>query len=87
MPAARAAATSRAIAGTASRALRDRELPLRVDEVDLGVDVPQHRGHGTSSSRGFGRRPRPNFADGLPSVSTMSPVKSFDPRISDDPTP
>jgi uncharacterized protein len=41
----------------------------------------------TSSSREPSRRPRPNFADGLPSVTTMSPVKSFEPRMSDDPTP
>ena len=30
---------------------------------------------------------RPTFADGRPSVITMSPVKSFSPRISDEPTP
>ena len=29
----------------------------------------------------------PNFADGFPSVNTMSAVKSFEPRISDEPTP
>ena len=43
--------------------------------------------HSTSSSRGFGRKPRPTFADGRPSVSTTSAVKSFSPRMSAEPTP
>ena len=62
-------------------------LPSAMDEVDLRVDVPEDALHVTSSSRGFTRKRRPTFADGLPSVSTMSPVKSFEPRISDEPTP
>ena len=41
----------------------------------------------TSSRRGFGRSRRPTFADGSPSVTTMSAVKSFEPRISDEPMP
>src|SRR2546421_7287575 len=64
----------------------DVELPVGQHEVELGVDVPED-GHVTSSSRGLGLYLRPTFADGRPSVSTMSAVKSFDPRISDDPTP
>ena len=63
------------------------ELAVGLDEVELRVDIPENRLHETSSSRGFGRRPRPNFADGCPSVTTISPVKSFEPRISDEPTP
>src|SRR5438874_3149884 len=43
--------------------------------------------HVTRSSRSFGRYRRPNFPDGRPSVRTMSAVKSFEPRISDEPTP
>ena len=64
----------------------DVELPVREHEVDLRVDVPEDC-HVTSSSRGFGLYVRPTFADGRPSVSTMSAVKSFEPRISDEPTP
>ena len=60
---------------------RDRELPTGIDEVDLRVDVPEEPLHVTSSSRGFGRRRRPTFAEGSPSVTTMSAVKSFEPRI------
>src|SRR4051794_36055300 len=41
----------------------------------------------TRSSRGFGPRRRPTLAAGLPFATTMSPVKSLEPRISDDPTP
>ena len=41
----------------------------------------------TRSRRGFGRSSRPTFPDGLPSVITTSAVKSFSPRISDEPTP
>ncbi len=37
--------------------------------------------YSTGSSRGFGLRRRPTFADGLPSVVTTSAVKSFSPRI------
>src|SRR6266571_6561595 len=64
----------------------DIELPVRKHEVDLGVDVPKD-GHVTSSSRRLGLYVRPTFADGRPSVSTISAVKSFEPRISDEPTP
>lgn len=42
---------------------------------------------GTRSSRGFGRHSRPTFAHGRPSTITTSAVKSFAPRISDEPTP
>ncbi len=66
---------------------RHGELAVRMDEVDLRVDVPEDALHVTGSNREFGRRLRPTFADGLPSVTTMSPVKSFEPRISDEPTP
>src|SRR5439155_10825308 len=69
------------------RRARDRELPVGVHEVHLRVDVPQEPPHATSSSRGFGRNRRPTFAEGLPSVTTMSPVKSFEPRIREEPTP
>src|SRR3954453_8419507 len=54
------------------------KLAVRVDEVDLRVDVPEQTLHVTSSKRGFGRRRRPTFADGSPSVTTMSAVKSFE---------
>src|SRR6266571_6848944 len=64
----------------------DIELPVRKHEVDLGVDVPKD-GHVTSSSRRLGLYVRPTFADGRPSASTISAVKSFEPRISDEPTP
>src|SRR5712691_1213373 len=64
----------------------DIELPVRKHEVDLGVDVPKD-GHVTSSSRRLGLYVRPTFAEGRPSVRTMSAVKSFEPRISDEPTP
>jgi len=60
---------------------------VRADEVDLGLDVPEDAIHVTSSSRGFGRYQRPIFPEGRPSVRTMSAVKSFEPRISDEPTP
>src|SRR5205085_4483363 len=69
----------------------DVELPAREHEVDLRVDVPEdragHRRYETSSSRSFGRNQRPTFAVGRPSVMTTSAVKSYDPRMSDDPTP
>ena len=67
--------------------VRDRQLPVGVHEVDLRVDVPEHTPHVTSSRRGFGLSHRPTFAEGLPSLRTMSAVKSFEPRISDEPTP
>ena len=35
----------------------------------------------------FGRSQRPTFAAGFPSATTTSAVKSFSPRISEDPTP
>ena len=43
--------------------------------------------YATGSSRGFGRSSRPTFAHGRPSTTTTSAVKSFAPRISDEPTP
>ena len=67
--------------------VRDRQLPVGEDEVDLRVDVPENAPHVTSSRRELGRRRRPTFAAGRPSVTTMSAVKSFEPRISDEPTP
>ena len=70
---------------------RNGELPAGSDEVDLRVDVPEddpvHRGYVTSCIRGFGRNRRPTLAEACPSVRTMSPVKSFEPRMSDEPTP
>ena len=63
----------------------DVQLPVGEHEVDLRVDVPED--HSTSASREFGLYLRPTFAEGRPSVSTMSAVKSFEPRISDEPTP
>ena len=53
---------------------RVRFVPL----VDLADAAPR---------RGFGRYSRPTFAHGLPSSITTSAVKSFEPRISDEPTP
>jgi MFS family permease len=41
----------------------------------------------TSSRREFGRSTRPTLDSGRPSTRTMSAVKSFDPRSSDEPTP
>ena len=73
--------------GNDTFSVRNRELSVGVDEVDLRVDIPEDALHETSSSLGLGRYRRPTFADGLPSVSTMSPVKSLEPRISDEPTP
>src|SRR3954468_989878 len=51
--------------------------------------APAHRlrRYVTRSRRGFGLDSRPTFAHGLPSTSTTSAVKSFDPRSNDDPTP
>ena len=43
--------------------------------------------YSTSASRGLARKRRPTLAEGRPSVMTTSPVKSFSPRISDEPTP
>ena len=64
------------------------QLPLGEHEVDLGVDVPQDQAaQVTRSSRSLGRSRRPTFADGFPSVRTMSAVKSLSPRMSDEPTP
>ena len=62
------------------------ELPVRIHEVDLCVDVPENF-HVTSSSRVFGLYLRPTLALGRPSVRTRSAVKSFEPRMSDEPTP
>src|SRR5204863_8762652 len=61
------------------------ELAARKHEVDLRVDVPED--HSTSASRRFGLYLRPTFAEGRPSVRTMSAVKSFEPRMSEEPTP
>jgi hypothetical protein len=44
-------------------------------------------GYATRSSRGLGLSSRPTFAHGLPSTTTTSAVKSFAPRMSDEPTP
>ena len=41
----------------------------------------------TRLRRGFGRYSRPTLPAGRPSASTMSAVKSLDPRISDEPMP
>src|SRR5262249_49094035 len=75
-------------------ALRIRGGGLVGDRPDLGhalgpvVRRQRQAGHqATSSSRGLARYRRPTFADGRPSVMTTSPVKSFSPRISDEPTP
>ena len=87
MPCPRAHATSRAIAGTDGHGTGNDELAARDDEVDLCVDVPEDRLTATRSSRGFGRRRRPTFETGLPSATTMSAVKSFSPRIREEPTP
>ena len=43
--------------------------------------------HTTSSIRGFGRKPLPIFAAGLPSSKTMSAVKSYLPSKREEPTP
>src|SRR5205823_3375863 len=68
--------------GHARRALHrpDRAL-ARAGENDRIKD------HSTSSSRRFGWYLRPTFADGRPSVRTMSAVKSFEPRMREEPTP
>ena len=52
-----------------------------------GVVVLRALATSTGSSRGLGRSTRPTFERGRPSTRTMSAVKSFDPRRSDDPTP
>src|SRR5919108_4792353 len=41
----------------------------------------------TALSRGLGRYSRPTLPPGRPSYSTTSAVKSFAPRIRDEPTP
>ena len=41
----------------------------------------------TRLRRGLGRSSRPTFPPGRPSTITTSAVKSFEPRISDEPTP
>ena len=64
----------------------DVELPVRIHEVDLCVDVPENF-HVTSSSRAFDLYLRPTLALGRPSVRTRSAVKSFEPRMSEEPTP
>ena len=43
--------------------------------------------YSTLARRAFGRRPRPALAQGAPSTTTMSAVKSLAPRMSDEPTP
>ena len=48
-------------------------------EIDLGVDIPEHSCHPTASSRGLGLYVRPTLAQGLPSVITISAVKSKSP--------
>ena len=48
---------------------------------------PARPRYATGSSRGFGRSSRPTFAHGRPSTTTTSAVKSFAPRISEEPTP
>ena len=48
---------------------------------------PAPEAYSTRASRGLSRKRRPTFAEGRPSVITMSPVKSFSPRISAEPTP
>ena len=62
-------------------------LPSASHEVDLRVDVPEERASRDELEPRVRPQRRPTFADGSPSVMTMSPVKSFEPRISDEPTP
>ena len=66
---------------------RHGELPVGIDEVDLRVDVPEDRATRHARAAGSGRSRRPTFDARPPSVTTMSAVKSFSPRISDEPTP
>jgi len=73
----------------------ERDLPKRGQDVHDCLHPDLHRRgppstlrtYETSSSRGFERKERPTFAEGSPSVSTMSPVKSFSPRRRAEPTP
>ena len=65
----------------------DDVLGLRHEPTLPGATASAFRGYVTSSSRGFGRSTRPTFAAGRPSTRTMSAVKSFAPRRSDEPMP
>src|SRR3954454_24393888 len=62
-------------------------VPARHGNTNLRAKEAAFGAQSTSSSRGLGRKRRPAFADGRPSVITMSAVKSFSPRISGGPTP
>src|SRR3954453_23037377 len=62
-------------------------VPVQHGNTNLRAKEAAFGAQSTSSSRGLGRKRRPAFADGRPSVITMSAVKSFSPRISAEPTP
>src|SRR3954453_12333900 len=55
--------------------------------VCSALGAPCLPGYSTSSRRLLGRYLRPTFAHGLPSTSTTSAVKSFEPLSRDEPTP
>jgi hypothetical protein len=78
--------------GTDRRAAGSREAaaswidPRRSRRSSSGVRR-RGRGQRTHRRRGLGRSSRPTFEHGRPFTRTMSAVKSFCPRSSDDPTP
>src|SRR5438045_1188672 len=72
---------------TPGQGRRGRTAPRLSHHPDVHGCVFSRLHHDTGSSRAFSRYLRPIFAVGFPSVSTMSPVKSLEPRISDEPTP
>ena len=65
------------------------QLAVRRHEVHLRVYIPENACHSTTSRRGLGLYARPTLADGRPSLSTMSAVKSKLPSLatSEEPTP
>ena len=88
------AARARRPARRAGRATGDQRLALV--RRSHGGELRRSRTSGCASSRwsadgarggGSGCSSRPTFAHGRPSTITTSAVKSFAPRISDDPTP
>ena len=91
-----------AAAGRAARARRPARRAGRDRRPAAGGRPPDARGRDAHAARaralrparqltrlrrGFGRSSRPTLPPGRPSTITTSAVKSFEPRISDEPTP
>ena len=73
--------------GSARRRVRNGELSLAATKSTCVSTSQRIRLMGRARAAGSAAGGGPNFADGRPSVITMSAVKSFEPRISDEPTP